>query len=124
MIRIYYAHCMAIYHTPQEARDVRTLMELGLNVVNPNDSFFEAGVQQLKKEQPSDYMEYFKGIILTCEALAFRALPDGRIPAGVLKEIVWAREMGKLVIELPSGITARAMSLESTREYLREVGQR
>lgn len=124
MIRIYYAHCMAIYHTPQEARDVRTLMELGLNVVNPNDSFFEAGVQQLKKEQPSDYMEYFKGIILTCEALAFRALPDGRIPAGVFKEIEWAREKGIPIFELPSGISTREMSVASTREYLKEVGQR
>jgi hypothetical protein len=35
-LRAYYAHCMAIYNTVQEDRDVSLLTKLGFEVVNPN----------------------------------------------------------------------------------------
>lgn len=121
---IYYAHCIAIYSTPQEVRDMKTLRDLGFSVVNPNTPEVDAEVKRLKGIGTGDYMWLFKDIIEKCDALAFRSLPDGRIPAGVLQEILWAREANKLVIELPSNMLHRKMSLESTREYLLEVGKR
>ena len=56
--------------------------------------------------------------------IAFRGLPDGRIPSGVAKEVNQAFLDGKPIIELPSGINKRGMSYEDTLEYLQEVGQR
>ncbi len=32
----YYAHCVDIYHTPQEQHDLDALTRLGFRVVNPN----------------------------------------------------------------------------------------
>jgi hypothetical protein len=150
--RIYYAHCIAIYSTPQEDRDVAMLEEMGFEVINPNnpqmqercdelkqrfkdghlDGFFDAHRgQQPRLTQFRDAGEaimelIFKPLISPAkiDALAFRALPDGRIPAGVYLEVQCAREKLLPVIELPANLSGRQLSVESTREYLREIGVR
>jgi hypothetical protein len=66
----------------------------------------------------------FRPLVNACDVFAFRALPDGRIPAGVYKELQWAREFGKTVIELPGNVLGREMTVDATRAYLAEVGQR
>ena len=119
-MKVYYAHCMAIYGTPQEARDIATLEALGLTVVNPNTPECDAGYI-------AQGMDYFKRFVTECDAIAFRAVPDGRIPAGIWREIQMFREspgVSKPVIELPSSIWERGMSPDATREYLKEIGQR
>ena len=125
-MRIYYAHCQAIYGTKQDQRDVETLKALGFEVVNPSD---EQHVQMARNMKcagvPSErVMEYFTGLVDSCDAVAFRALPDGAIPAGVAKEVERAVSEGKPVIELPSCILRRVLTVEQTREYLKEIGQR
>jgi hypothetical protein len=122
-MKVYYAHCIAIYNTPQEERDVHTLLGLGLDVVNPNTPAVDVEVKRLKS-LGENYMSFFKDIVHCCEVFAFRALPDGSIPAGVAKELAWAVEADKLIIELPAAILRRVITLEATREYLHEVGQR
>ena len=116
-MKVYYAHCVSIYGTPQEERDIRLLETLGFEVVNPNA---EGNTENYKKYG----MKYFLAIALDCDVVAFRALPDGRIPAGVMKEVSAMTLHEKLVIELPSRISGRGISVDETRGYLREVGQR
>ena len=116
-MQVYYAHCMAIYGKPQEARDIATLKALGFEVVNPADKAYD----QMWKDQG---MAFAKSFARACDAIAFRALPDGRIPAGVFKEIAMFLRLRKPVIELPSNFIGRKMSLAQTREYLKEIGQR
>jgi hypothetical protein len=118
---------MALYGTPQEVRDVALLEALGFDVDNPNNpvtatrclSLHESGV-----DSGAIMERVFKPRAETCDVLVFRALPDGSIPAGVAKEIEWALAAGKPVIELPSGFRRRVLTVEQTREYLAEVGQR
>lgn len=118
--KIYYAHCMSLYNTKQEIRDVELLEKLGYEVVNPNLSCHQENCRQF-----GNPMEYFTELIKEhCEVLAFRALPDGKIPAGVLKEVQFAIDNDIPVFELPINIKLREMSLEQTRAYLMEVGQR
>jgi len=69
-------------------------------------------------------MEFFLREVRKCDALAFRALSSGKIPAGVYKEIMTALEEQIPVIELPSALSQRGLSVEQTREYLREIGFR
>lgn len=69
----YYAHCTAIYNTPQEQRDVETLLALGMGVLNPNCPECDHGYK---------------------------------------------------AVELPSAVSRRTLSVEQTREYMREVGAR
>jgi hypothetical protein len=146
--KVYYAHCMAIYGTPQEDRDIETLEDLGFEVVNPNQPAVRDACAVIRQQtdeqnaaQEQTYGRYgyayakldaseqimtglFKPLVQSCDALAFRALPDGGIPAGVAKEVQWALDFGYPVVELPSNMTRRGMSIVETREYLAEIGQR
>ena len=123
-MKAYYAHCQANYNTPQEARDLFLLNALGFEVRNPNSPSVQAEIEHLKAAGVDDKMELFRPIVDACDWLVFRALPDGSIPAGVAKEIGWARLAGKPVLELPTAVSRRTLSVDATREYLRDVGQR
>ncbi len=126
-LKAYYAHCLAIYDTPQEQRDLETLAKLGFEVINPNTPEHTAAAKKIRVETESSekVMEYFTDLVENnADIVVFRALPNGQIPAGVFKEVVHARKVGKPVIELPSNILIRQMSVEATREYLQEAGQR
>jgi hypothetical protein len=135
-MRIYYAHCLAIYGTPQEQRDLATLRTLGFVIVNPNNPMIEARCDEYKQAPVDGALrrgrddgdavleDIFKPLVEDADAFAFRALPDGAISNGVARELAWAQAANKPVIELPSGIARRAIGLAETREYLKEVGQR
>lgn len=125
MKKVYYAHSMSIYGSQaapnkQEERDLDTLRGLGYEVFNPNQEWIQAKC----KELGASSMQLFEGMVKGCDLLAFRAHPDGMIGAGMVKEIAWAQEAGLPVIELPSSLSRRSLSVEATREYLREMGQR
>lgn len=148
MLTVYYAHCVAIYSTPQEDRDVALLEDLGFSVINPNSPIINAKCRDIRerwargewgspdsnippcllgyKDDGEAIMELiFKPLAKSnVDLVAFRALPDGRIPAGVAQEIKWAQEVGTPILELPSRLQSRVISVDETREYLREIGQR
>jgi hypothetical protein len=65
-------------------------------------------------------MKFFVQLASECDLIAFRALPDGSITAGVVLEI----KAGPPVIELPSGINRRTLTIQQTLETLQESGQR
>ncbi len=117
-LRVYYAHSMGIYNTPQETRDIETLMTLGFEVLNPNKPQYS----KMAKERGG--MDVFRDLVQECDVLAFRAHVDMLIGSGVGLEIEWAEDLGMPIIELPSRIKHRTMDIATTREYLREVGQR
>jgi hypothetical protein len=122
-MKVYYAHCQFLYGTKQEARDVALLEDIFDEVLNPNQEQFQKQAEEMKK-QNKNAMNLFLSLVDGCEALAFRALPDGRIPAGVAGEIKRMRQNNGLIIELPSGLLSRSIDVEETREYLTETGQR
>ena len=115
--KAYYAHCKAIYGKPQEQRDIALLESLGFEVVNPSDIKWY--------DRWKEHEMAAKDIFATeCDLIVFRGLPGGKIPQGVFKEINAFRRIGKPVLELPSSLLEREQTLEQTREYLCEVGQR
>jgi len=109
----YYAHPVSIYNTPQEERDIQLLTDLGFEVLNPNTPEHSEGYKM-------GGMDYFESIISKCDLVAFRAFPDGSVPAGVAREIEWSDK----VIELPSCVYGRTMDVSETREFLSESGAR
>jgi len=122
-MRVYYAHCQSIYGTKQEERDINLLQQLGFEVLNPGEEKHGKIANEMKA-RGENAMPYFEGLVSQCNVLAFRALPDGRIPAGVVKEIGKAKDTNKAIFELPSRIAGRSIGVEETREYLMETGQR
>jgi hypothetical protein len=128
-MKVYYAHCIGLYNTLQETRDIQTLERLGFEVINPNTPETDAACDAIRAASslpdPRDaVMEYFRRFALECDCIAFRALPDGSIPSGVALEITMFQGESKPVFELPSGFTTRGRTLAQTREYLREIGYR
>ena len=123
-MKVYYAHCMAIYGTPQEDRDIATLRRLGFeDILNPNAREHQTGYADfVAAGKPG--MDYFTRLVDTCDAVVFRANPDGSIPAGVAKEVAHAVAHEKPVMELPSAFVRRTLTVMETREYLKECGQR
>lgn len=117
MKRVYYAHSIDLYGTEQERRDMITLASMGFTVVNPNQPEHDAGYKR-------DGMIYFNAILESCHVLAFRANPDGSINAGIGHEIEKMRADEKIVIELPSMVAFRYMTVPKTRAYLLETGYR
>jgi hypothetical protein len=119
---VYYAHSVGLYGTPQEMRDVRTLKIMfcrtgGDRVYNPNNPHAAAGYGR-------DGMDHFRPLVTESDVLAFRADVDGRIPAGVAKEIEWAKTANVPVVELASCVLARRLDVDQTRERLEEGGRR
>lgn len=124
MKKVYYAHFMGIYNTPQEERDIKTLEALGLKVLNPNDKVISNEFDEMDGPYEGRFSRVFLDRVRSCEVFAFKALPDGRIPGGVAMELAVAQSENKIIIELPSGIHARKMGRDDTREYLSDIGQR
>jgi hypothetical protein len=114
--KCYYAHCTSLYGTHQEVRDVKTLSSL-FTVFNPNCA-------ECADLYAAHGMDGFAELVSRFDVFAFRALPDGSIPAGVAKELEAAKENGLLIFELPSNVSRRVLSVALTREYLKEVGAR
>lgn len=117
MLKAYYAHCIAEYGTKTEFYDVSDLFRLGFDVLNPSEP-------QYKPKWETKGMSYAKDLLNTCSVLAFRRLPDGRIPAGVAYEIEYAKERGLPIIELPYIQQSKVMTREQTREYINKQARK
>jgi len=122
MTKIYYAHPMYLYNTPQEKRDIKLLEILGFEVINPNSEPYISEFKAIMAKGSYD-MTYWVKLARSCDAIAFRGCPDGRILSGVGAEIRENIEMP--IIELPSMIKSRIIpNVEETRQFLSEIGQR
>jgi len=119
----YYAHCVALYGTVAEKRDVRMLQRLGFKVTNPNSPEVRYMFDDYRGEH-DNYMGFFEILAAGHDITAFRALPSGHIPSGVHLEVVAAQNAGKIILEIPCAITRRSLSHVETVEYLQEIGER
>jgi hypothetical protein len=115
-MKVYYAHPVSLYGKNQEKLDHTTLRLFGFEVVCPNSPACDEGYK-------NHGMGFFKDIVKGCDALAFRGLPGGKIPAGVAFEIQIAKEAGLPIIELPCSLMQRTLNVEQTREALMELGR-
>jgi hypothetical protein len=118
--KIYYAHPVSLYNTPQEERDLATLKYLWPDAViyNPNSHHDQQGYKEWG-------FNWFLDRVSDCDLLVFRSFPDGKIGAGVWKEVNWANvECAIPVIEIPMLMESRVLSVDDTREYLKHTGKR
>lgn len=127
-MKVYYAHCVSLYGTPQEKRDIEILEKFGFEVLNPSDEGYQTGFKHWLKKHEHDTklnkMDYWTKLAQSCDALIFRRTYQGKITSGVAKEIVAMMGVGKPILELPFAIYSSIMTLEETREYLKLIGQR
>lgn len=113
MKKAYYARPINLYNTEYQYSDTDAINKLGFKVID-----ITSPIMQDKYKLVG--MDAFKEIIKDCDALFFRAQFDGRIGAGVAKEIGCAREYGIPVFEIPNSIRERTATVTETRNYLKE----
>lgn len=130
---VYYAHSVHLYGTEQEQRDMRTLKQLGFEVVNPSIMAIQVRLDMAKEKYNDakgevDFAkcmeEVFYPILDECDALAYRAHIDGKISTGVGTELKYMISRGKPIFELPTIINSKFLSVEDTAEYLKYLGKR
>ncbi len=117
-MKVYYAHFLGTYNTKQEQRDIETITKIfaDAEIINPNNPVYSEAYK-------TQGMELFLGLVDKCDVLVFRGCVNGKIPAGVYKEISRAKERQMPILELPSYI-GREMTIEDTRQMLLEIGTR
>lgn len=131
-MKVYYAHPMSWYDTFAETEDVVALEEAGHEVLNPNDQFYSDQVTKLRKQGKGHMvMEPFMLAVKSCDAVAYRPFKDGRVGAGVAKEVLEGLALGLPIICLPftqpdeGGIShlfelEDVLTIEETRARIRE----
>ena len=119
--KIYYAHNMLQYGSNIEDQDIKTLESLGFIVINPNHPDNEKAYYDKKKSHPGTEFSVFTDMVKSCDAIVFRSIM-GKISAGVGKEIMFAKELGMPIIEMPTITTDRFLTVEETIEYCRPLG--
>lgn len=115
----YYARPISIDGSPQELRDHDLIRAMGYEPYPIGDE--KKKVLELYKTAG---MLAFKACVEDSSLLIFRAFPDGSIGTGVAQEIEWAINDGIPVVEFPRQVARRTLSVDETREMLRELGQR
>lgn len=98
MRRLYFAHPISQYDTALEARIIHELAVNNIEVVNPSDKSIAADFEAYRAANPGNYMQFFKDLCATCNAVAFTAFEDSlaaesvpsvgrRVGAGVWLEV-------------------------------------
>lgn len=123
--KVYYAHSLHLYNTPQEERDVILLEQLGYEVINPNNFEIQDTYNAwCKGVADVDKMKFFEWVVKKCDVVAFRRHVDMKIPSGVMYEVDYAFSRGIPTFELPTILPSHKLTVEETREYLKYNGQR
>lgn len=122
-MKAYYSHPKSYKGSKEEGEDIDLLESLGYDVENPYDIKFSEFWQ-------TEGIGFGRTLVEMCDVMAFRGLKNGKIGAGVGKELGFALEAGKKIIELPEGIeidetdiNGRILSIDETVEYFNTVGK-
>ena len=122
-LKCYYAHTKISYGSTQELHDIRLLEELGVEVINPNTLVIEENFKVFVTNNPErEPMEFFTDVVHSCDIIAFRAMPDGKIPSGIAFEVKYAQSRYIPIIELPNDLSDRFLTYPQTKKYFTNLG--
>jgi hypothetical protein len=113
---------MSDYGSRASKKHVRSLQALGFTVIDPSSKEHSDKILEMKNQGKTskDIMDYFVSVVEQCDHLAFRALSDGTISAGVGKEIRVMRKKGGQIIEMPNP-KRKVLSITATRQHLKAM---
>lgn len=138
-MKLYFAHPISSYGTPQERRLVDFLTAVGHEVINPNAPEHQAHAARIRaassdpKNAGREVMAYFIALARRCDMCAVLPFPDGKIGAGIVAEAASFLERGAGVYEVGDkdggfqvcamrGLDPkRCLNVEETRKYLRRL---
>lgn len=100
--KLYFAHPVNTYGTELEAELISAIRQRfpNLNIENPGLEKHQEGYQRYREEY-GDGMEYFfREVLPECSGVVFLAFRDGKIPAGVAREVSYFMNKGMLVWQI------------------------
>ncbi len=106
-LTVYYAHPMALYGSPVEKKDLKTLVALGFKIINP-------ALPQYRDYQMDDFVNLAR----RSDVVAFRSFEDGKVGSGVYLEVMAAMQGGIPVIELTPFLPGRVLNRNETRQRM------
>lgn len=122
-MKIYYSHPKSYRDSTEAKEDINLLKSLGYEVVSPYDPKFSDHWQ-------TTGISFGKILVDMCDIVAIRPLSTGKIGAGGGKEVEWAIELNKTIIEMPSAspfdkdtLDGRVLSIDETVEFFKTVGK-
>lgn len=116
--KAYYARSIDQYDKEHDNHCIKELENLGFEVVDPNKFF-------TKEEYDEKGMQMFFDRIKDCDVFFFKSIyQGGKITAGVFKEYCYAQELGIPAYEIPFNVSIRSLTVEGTRQYLKDKGVR
>ncbi len=139
MTKLYFAHPVSTYGTADEAQMIAALAQGGFDVVNPSGKAHQDKVLELRGKfndvaiASREIMVYFVEVCNSCDACAALPFPDGKLGAGVVKEMQSFFDRGLPVYEaaFAGGVlrleqlaempAARVLDVETTRAYLKRL---
>lgn len=119
----YYAHPTTEYGTNLELMVLKHLEKCGFMVINPNNPITDLEYRVAKSTGGFDKaMRVFYNLIDRCDLVTFTPFYDGMISSGVVRELEYALNAGKPVLEVPLQhlIKARYLSYEDTLARIKE----
>ena len=112
-MKAYYARPITHYGTQADNETINTLKKMGMHVVDPNQEMY-------LREYKRIGMDAFLNIVSECDLIFFKSFWDGKVTAGVQKEIQKAYDLNIPVFEVnPFISTLRTLSVEDTRESIK-----
>ena len=105
MTTVYYAHPMSWYGTDAEKADLQLLRLNYDHVINPSSEEIKQALEHyIKAHGHANIMQFFADIVHhQADVVAFRPFSDGRIGAGVAREVFEAHIWGKELVRIYSG---------------------
>ena len=120
---VYYSHPKTYKNSAESEQDIGLLEALGYGVISPYDPKFSDLWQE-------EGIKFGKVLVDMCDYVAFRPLSNGKIGAGVGKELGWAIELQKPILEMPSAfpfdentLKERLLSIDETVEFFNTIGK-
>ena len=127
-MKAYFAHPINVYNTALENFLFEIINSLFCGEVeNPNQPKHAAGYQRLKTEAGNGMLYYTQEVLPNCKVCVFLAFRDGKIGAGVFKEIEFIfNRHGSIYEILPTGrlmavadievLKGRILSVDETKQ--------
>jgi len=118
--KIYYAHCIKDYGTEKAEGHKNTLRSLGFQVVDPSSDFFVSKVREMRSQGKSskEVMNFFLDEVKKYQYLAFSVADNGKVSAGVWKEINTMKKNKGMIIQMPDFNSLRPMSIKETQNHI------
>lgn len=86
---IYFAHPINTYNTEIEDKSIESIKKKFINskIINPGEKKHQDEFDVYRRNNPNNYMKYFKDLVSNCTSIVYLPFRDDKIGAGIRYEV-------------------------------------